>query len=169
MDRREAALERFERATELLLLVLALVMVPLLVLPLLVQLPLRLERSLVVVDWFIWAAFAFEYVVRLVLSPRRWLFVRRQWPDLLIILLPFLRPLRVARSREHFDCYASAGWSPFWRRRASRGDACWSDTASTTPSSSPWWRWWALPLSRWPSRKADPVVSTPLATRCGGR
>jgi voltage-gated potassium channel len=33
-----------------------------------------------------------------VLSPRRWRFVRRNWADLLIVVLPFLRPLRVVRS-----------------------------------------------------------------------
>lgn len=36
--------------------------------------------------------------MRLSLNRRRWNFVRRQWPDLLIIVLPFLRPLRIVRS-----------------------------------------------------------------------
>jgi voltage-gated potassium channel len=96
-DRREA-LERFERAVELPLLVMALVMVPLLVVPLAVDLSPRLEQAFVAADWFVWAAFAFEYVVRLCLTDRRWRFVRREWPDLLIVILPFLRPLRIVRS-----------------------------------------------------------------------
>jgi voltage-gated potassium channel len=95
---RQAALERFERAVELPLLVLALVMVPLLIIPLLMDLPSGLEATFVALDWFIWAVFAFEYVVRLALSDQRWRFVRREWPDLLIVVLPFLRPLRVVRS-----------------------------------------------------------------------
>ena len=95
---RQAALERFERAVELPLLVLALVMVPLLIIPILVDLPSGLEATFVAADWFIWAAFTFEYVARLVLSDHRWRFVRREWPDLLIVVLPFLRPLRVVRS-----------------------------------------------------------------------
>ncbi len=95
---RAAALERFERAVELPLLVLALAMVPLLVVPLLVDLPSGLDSAFVAADWLIWAAFAFEYVVRLVLTEKRWRFVRREWPALLIIVLPFLRPLRVVRS-----------------------------------------------------------------------
>lgn len=95
---RQAALERFERAVELPLLVLALAMVPLLVLPLLVDLPSALETTLFAIDWLIWAAFAFEYVVRLVLTTSRWQFVRTEWASLLIIALPFLRPLRVVRS-----------------------------------------------------------------------
>ena len=97
-DTREEALDRFERAVELPLLVLALVMLPLLVLPLVLDLPDRVADTFVAADWFIWAAFAFEYLVRLALSPKRWPFVRREWPDLLIIVLPFLRPLRVVRS-----------------------------------------------------------------------
>ena len=98
MERRQEALERFERATELPLLLLALAMVPLLVLPLLLDLPSGLEAAFVAADWFIWAAFAFEYLVRLVLSQQRWRLVRRQWADLLIVVLPFLRPLRIVRS-----------------------------------------------------------------------
>ena len=97
-DRRQRALERFEAATELPLLVLAVAMVPLLVVPLLIGLPDRVDSSLSAVDWFIWAVFAFEYVVRLVLTTQRWRYVRREWPNLLIVVLPFLRPLRVVRS-----------------------------------------------------------------------
>ena len=96
--RRQATLERFERAVELPLLILALVMVPLIVVPLLTDLPDGVESAFIAADWFIWAAFAFEYVVRLSLTDKRWRFVRREWPDLLIIVLPFLRPLRVVRS-----------------------------------------------------------------------
>lgn len=95
---RQEALERFERAVEVPLLVLALAMVPLLLAPELLDLPSGLEDTLTAVGWFIWAAFAFEYVVRLILTPEKWRFVRREWPALLIIVLPFLRPLRVMRS-----------------------------------------------------------------------
>ncbi|HEX2040415.1 MAG TPA: potassium channel family protein [Acidimicrobiales bacterium] len=95
---RRAALERFERAVELPLLVLAVVMVPLLVLPVAVDLSPGAEQAVVAADWFVWAAFAFEYIVRLALTERRWRFVRREWPDLLIVVLPFLRPLRLVRS-----------------------------------------------------------------------
>lgn len=98
MNRRQEALERFERATEVPLLLLALAMVPLLVLPLLLDLPSGVEGAIVAADWFIWAAFAFEYVVRLALTEERWRFVRRHWADLLIVVLPFLRPLRIVRS-----------------------------------------------------------------------
>jgi voltage-gated potassium channel len=97
-DRRAEALERFEKAVELPLLLLAVAIVPLLVVPLLVDVSPGVEQALLAVDWAIWAVFAFEYVVRLGLTRRRWRFVRREWPDLLIIVLPFLRPLRLVRS-----------------------------------------------------------------------
>ncbi|MDQ4068827.1 MAG: ion transporter [Actinomycetota bacterium] len=97
-NRRREALERFERAVELPLVVLALAMIPLLLVPLLVDLPDAVESAFIAADWFIWAAFAFEYLVRLVLTTERLRFVRREWADLLIVHLPFLRPLRVVRS-----------------------------------------------------------------------
>ena len=95
---RQAALERFEAAVELPLVILAIVMVPLLVVPLVVDLPQPVEAGFLALDWLIWAAFAFEYAVRLALTTDRWRFVRREWPSLLLVLLPFLRPLRVVRS-----------------------------------------------------------------------
>jgi len=97
-DGRRAALERFERATDLPLLVLAVAMVPLLVVPLLVDLPDPVDATVVALDWAFWAVFLLEYVVRLVLTPRRGRFVVRNWPDLLIVAVPLLRPLRLVRS-----------------------------------------------------------------------
>ncbi|MGP4004106.1 potassium channel family protein [Streptomyces sp. 8N706] len=44
-----------------------------------------------------WAAFAVDYAVRLALSSRRREFVRRHWLDLLVLLLPLLRPLRMVQ------------------------------------------------------------------------
>lgn len=49
------------------------------------------------VEWVVWAAFAFDYAVRLVLAPAKWLFVRRHPLDLLAVLLPLVQPLRLMR------------------------------------------------------------------------
>jgi voltage-gated potassium channel len=95
---RQVTLERFERATELPLLILALAMIPLLLAPAVVDLSDTAEATVLALDWFIWAAFALEYVIRLALTEQRARFIRKQWPDLLIIVLPFLRPLRIMRS-----------------------------------------------------------------------
>jgi voltage-gated potassium channel len=42
-----------------------------------------------------WAVFAADYVGRLVVAEHRWRFVRRNVLDLLVVLLPMLRPLRL--------------------------------------------------------------------------
>ena len=97
-ERDEGALERFERQTALPMLVLALAIIPLLVVPLVLDLPASTERTIVTIEWFIWAAFAAEYLIRLYLAPAKWPFVRNNKIDLVVVLVPFLRPLRVVRS-----------------------------------------------------------------------
>ena len=96
--RKAELLDRFERATEAPLLVLALLMVPLLLAPWVFDLPTEVEASIAVLDWMIWGCFAFEFAVRLALVDGRRAFLRREWIDLLIVVLPMLRPLRIARS-----------------------------------------------------------------------
>lgn len=95
---RAEALERFERQTALPMLVLALAIIPLLVIPLVFELSDGAERTVLALEWFIWAAFALEYGIRLFLAPAKWLFVKSNKIDLVVIVLPFLRPLRVMRS-----------------------------------------------------------------------
>lgn len=50
--------------------------------------------SLTVVSLLVWVAFVIDYVVRLALSKRRWVFVKQHPLDLLMVLLPMLRVLR---------------------------------------------------------------------------
>ncbi|WP_406133828.1 potassium channel family protein [Streptomyces zaomyceticus] len=49
------------------------------------------------VEWAVWAAFAVDYVVRLMIAPVRWAFVRSHPLDLLAVLLPMVQPLRLLR------------------------------------------------------------------------
>ncbi len=51
------------------------------------------RQALLAIGWFIWAASAVEYVIRLAVTLGSLRFVLRRWLDMLIILLPFLRPL----------------------------------------------------------------------------
>jgi voltage-gated potassium channel len=83
---------------EMPLMLLAVAMIPLIVVPLVVELSPEWDQAILAADWFIWAVFTFEYLVRFVLSTEKWCFVRREWLALLIVLLPLLRPLRVVRS-----------------------------------------------------------------------
>ena len=77
-------------------------MVPLLVLPLVVELSQGIERAFLAADYFIWAVFAVEYFAKLYLAPNRALFVKTHIPDLIIVVIPFVRPLRVLRSARAF-------------------------------------------------------------------
>ena len=97
-ERRTEALDRFERATEFPLLVLALLTIPLLLAPLVLDLSDGQERVIFALDWLIWGVFAADLLIRTWIAPRKLNFLRRHWFDVLIVALPFLRPLRVARS-----------------------------------------------------------------------
>lgn len=47
--------------------------------------------------WVIWALFLVDFLVRLALASERGAFLRRNWLDIPILVLPFLRPLRLLR------------------------------------------------------------------------
>jgi voltage-gated potassium channel len=94
---RGEAFERFSRMVDGPMTILALAMIPLLIVPLMVTLPPAMDRTFVAVDYLIWAAFTIEYAVKLYLAPDRWRFVKANIPDLIIVVVPMLRPLRVLR------------------------------------------------------------------------
>ena len=97
-ERRRRAFAAVERVTEFPMLVLALLMIPLLVIPWAFDLPGAWEAGLIGGEWFIWAAFALELVVKTYLAPDRKRYLLTHWIDVLIVLIPFLRPLRIVRS-----------------------------------------------------------------------
>lgn len=49
------------------------------------------------VEWGTWALFGLDYLVRLILTERRWAWVRHNLFDLAVVALPILRPLRLLR------------------------------------------------------------------------
>ncbi|HEX6419809.1 MAG TPA: hypothetical protein VFZ77_15015 [Acidimicrobiales bacterium] len=53
-----------------------------------------LHRVLLALTWLLWATFAAEYVLRLVIAPSRWGFLRRTWWQLLFLAVPFLTMIR---------------------------------------------------------------------------
>jgi voltage-gated potassium channel len=95
---RAAAFEQFSRAVDGPMLVLALAMIPLIVVPLVLDLSPAMERAFLSIDYALWAVFAAEYGIKLYLAPNRRRFVARHIPDLIIVVVPVLRPLRVLRS-----------------------------------------------------------------------
>ena len=57
--------------------------------------PPAFQKVLNVIAWIVWACFAVDYVVRLLLSVGKARFVRTHKLDLLMVLLPMLRLLRI--------------------------------------------------------------------------
>ncbi len=94
---REELLHRIERYTELPLLVLAFAMIPLLVGPMLWELSAQDEATFNILNYFIWALFAADLVIKTAISPRRIGYLRRHWLEVLVVVVPFFRPLRLLR------------------------------------------------------------------------
>ena len=56
-----------------------------------------LALGLAVAGWLIWLVFAAEFVARLVLAPDTRAFLKRNWWQILFLILPFLRIFRLVR------------------------------------------------------------------------
>ena len=85
------------RLTDSALLGLALAFLGLLILPYLVTLTGSAATAVNAANVLIWGAFAVDYFVRLYLALDRKQYVRHNLLDLVIVLIPFLRPLRAVR------------------------------------------------------------------------
>lgn len=94
---REELLHRMERITEMPLLVLAFVMIPLLTGPILWELSPQEESTFIALDYFIWAIFAIDLIIKVAISPHRLNYLRRHWLEVLVVVVPFFRPLRILR------------------------------------------------------------------------
>jgi len=96
-DDRFARYQRFEDRIEIPMLVLSLLLIPVVAMPFVEDLS---SRSLQTLGWLgtaIWIGFALEYAALVYLSPNRRHTVRTHKLDLLLVALPFLRPLRLLR------------------------------------------------------------------------
>jgi len=82
---------------ELPMTVLAVALAALLLVPVVADVSTEAETTLDLVGWIIWGLFVFEYLLLLWLAPDRREMVRRHPVELIMILLPILRPLRVLR------------------------------------------------------------------------
>jgi voltage-gated potassium channel len=90
-------LGRVERATELPMLVLALAYVPVFVVGYLRDVPADVSGAARVVGALIVAAFVAELLVKLAVAKERLAYLKENWLDVLIVAVPFLRPLRILR------------------------------------------------------------------------
>lgn len=67
-----------------------------------------LSTVLSVLGWILWAVFAAEFVARAVIVPRTGEFLRRNWWQMLFIILPFLRVFRLIRAARFLRADAEA-------------------------------------------------------------
>lgn len=95
---RARAFDRFCATVDRPMTILALVMVPLIVVPLAFDLSPQAEAAVLIADYLIWSVFTVEYVVKLYLAPDRWRYFRRNLPDLVIVVVPLLGALPVFQS-----------------------------------------------------------------------
>jgi voltage-gated potassium channel len=97
ISRREELLHRIERITEMPLLIFAFAMIPLLLGPMLWELTAQEQATFLILDYFIWALFAVDLIVKTAISPHRFAYLRRHWLEVLVVVIPFFRPLRILR------------------------------------------------------------------------
>jgi voltage-gated potassium channel len=96
---REVAYQRVESTLNFPLLLLSIALLPLIIWPAVDTSLSSSTRHLIgAIDYAIWAVFLGEYVLKLFLAPSRWRFVRTHVFELMLVVFPMLRPLRVVRS-----------------------------------------------------------------------
>ena len=109
-QRASGGYDRWVRRTDVPLMLLALLFLAVLLEPLMVPSEPRPVRvALAILNIAIWLVFAIDYVVRLYLALTRWRFVRHHVPDLIVVVVPMLRPLRSLRLLRLLRLAALAG------------------------------------------------------------
>lgn len=97
-DRREARASDWERRTEWPLMVAAVAFLAAYAVPILhPHLPHWLRSLCWWATWITWLMFVLDFFVRIVLAENRRSYVLRHWLDVIVIVLPMLRPLRLLR------------------------------------------------------------------------
>jgi voltage-gated potassium channel len=97
LGRSQDAYDRFSSAVALPLTILALVWLPILIVPIVAHLPAGLATAFDAIDYFVWAAFALEYGIKIYLTPTRRHYFTHHLIELAVVALPLLRPLRALR------------------------------------------------------------------------
>lgn len=96
---RRLTAERLDQLLALPMLVVTVVFLVVMVLPVVFPgLSPGARAALAAIDLAIWGVFLTEYLARLFVAPDRLAFIRRNVFDLLLVVIPVLRPLRLLRS-----------------------------------------------------------------------
>lgn len=97
MTRPQDRYDRFAQAVDTPMLVLTVLWLPVLIIPLATAVHGAVATSFAAVDYTVWALFSIEYLTKLWLAPHRGQFFKSHILDLLIVAVPFFRPLRMGR------------------------------------------------------------------------
>lgn len=117
LERRRRLLATIERQTEWPLLALSIIFLGVIAAPVIAEVPARWELWLDVTEWAIWAIFATDLAVRTYLAEDRLAYLRRNWPDVVVVAVPFLRPLRLLG----VAAVAVLAFGRWWEFMAARG------------------------------------------------
>jgi voltage-gated potassium channel len=89
------AYEEWQRRTDKPMLIISVLFLLVILVPVVfTSLPLSVRNTLTVIETILWIVFVVDYLVRFLLAPKRWRFFWTHIPELLVISVPVLRPLR---------------------------------------------------------------------------
>ena len=91
-------LEKLERVTELPLMLMSFALIPIITGLYLWNLTPGEEFIYTWLQVVIWALFAIVFLLKLALAPQKLLYLRRNWLEALIVLVPVVRPLRIVQA-----------------------------------------------------------------------
>ena len=91
-------LERLERLTELPLMLASFALIPIITGLYLWDLTLTEERIYTWLQIGIWAFFAIAFLSKLAVAPSKRIYLRQNWFEALLVLIPVFRPLRIIRA-----------------------------------------------------------------------
>jgi len=95
---REEMLIKFERYTEVPMLALVIVMIGTLIAPMVWQFNDQTKLIFEIADWVIWGLFALELFVKTYLSSNRLAYLKKNWLDVVVVIIPLLRVFRIFRA-----------------------------------------------------------------------
>lgn len=94
---REELREKLDRYLDLPLALASVVVVLLVIIQLTGEVVEPWSGRLEVLSWGLWSLFFLEFLVKFALAPVKRHYLRKNWLDVLVVLLPFLKFLRLAR------------------------------------------------------------------------
>ena len=95
---RGAVTARLEDAAQAPLTALAIIMAPVVLAPYAIDLAPAADQVLIVLGYLLWAVFAVNVAIQLLLNPNRTSWLSRHWLDVAITIAPMIRPLHAART-----------------------------------------------------------------------